>query len=106
MKRMNRVILSLLLSVGAVGAVSAQTQFLPQLAVGGPPGGAHFQTIVFLSNSTPTAVSGSCQLYDGGGNGLSVIVGSGDPQSSFDWMLGPGRSQRYVLTGRGSAIET
>lgn len=105
MGKANRGLLSLVFFVGVMLPISAQTQILPHLAVGGPPSGAHFQTIIFLSNPGLTAVSGTAQIYDDNGNALPVVLRS-DPQSSFDWVLGAGQTQRYVLSGRNDNIES
>lgn len=107
MERIKHLALVLFFCTGLMPAGSAQTQYLPQLAVGGPSTGANIQTLLYLFNSSLESISGSAGIFDDRGAPLPVVInGQGAPAAGFTWSLAPGQTQRYLLSGRSSTLET
>ncbi len=77
----------------------AQTQYLPQVAVGGDAGGINFVTTLFLVNNSSEQVSGAAELFAGNGLPLEVSIDGAGMNSRFAWSLAAGEMRRFKLTG-------
>jgi hypothetical protein len=77
----------------------AVVRTLPQIAVGGDPGGVNFQTILYLSTSAPVGVSGVADVLDDSGNLISVSANGSATNGHFNFSVLSNRVMKIVLSG-------
>jgi hypothetical protein len=107
MKLFQAFLSALVCYLALAGIVSAQTQYLPQIAVGGTPTSTNLQTLVFLFNNGTDTISGSGQIFGDGGAPLPVVINrQGAPTASFAWTLMSRQTQRFLFTGASAALQT
>jgi hypothetical protein len=79
---------------------------IPHIAFGGSPPGINFQTVLYLTNPTSSAVFGTANLFDNNGNPIAATANGGaTPLSSFPFSALPGSVFKITLSG-GSALQS
>lgn len=83
----------------------AIARVIPHIAFGGSPAGINFQTVLYLTNPTGTALRGQIKLFDNNGNPIAATAnGSATPLSSFPFSV-LGESVFKITLSGGSALQ-
>jgi hypothetical protein len=99
-------VLLLLLMSARVGYAQVQfnpvTVSVPQIAVGGDPGGLNYDTLVQLVNNNSSFTTAHIALFSDGGSPLSASFDGQAPVSTLDFALDSGVTRQIQITLSGA----
>jgi hypothetical protein len=72
---------------------------LPQVAVGGDPGGPNYQTILYMSTTATNGVSGVANFMDNNGNLIPALANGTPTSGQFNFTVLNNRVTKIILSG-------